>query len=69
MRLTATAVVLAFSVLSLLDAQIDSAALGGLEWRSIGPAATGGRIADMAVVKDARPPDEHLRRHHIGRNF
>ncbi len=35
----------------LLNAQIDRAALSGLEWRSIGPAATGGRIADLAVVK------------------
>src|SRR5579885_3841104 len=34
-----------------LAAQVSSSTLNGLEWRSIGPAATGGRIADLAVVK------------------
>jgi photosystem II stability/assembly factor-like uncharacterized protein len=34
-----------------LRAQVDPGSLHGLEWRSIGPAATGGRIADLAVVK------------------
>jgi photosystem II stability/assembly factor-like uncharacterized protein len=47
MRLTITALTLTFS----LSAQINPTMLRGLEWRSIGPAATGGRIADLAVVK------------------
>src|SRR5215469_12998272 len=49
MRLAALAI--ASSILIPVHAQINSAMLGGLEWRSIGPAATGGRIADLAVVK------------------
>ncbi|HEY1339950.1 MAG TPA: hypothetical protein VGF59_20700 [Bryobacteraceae bacterium] len=32
--------------------------LTSLEWRSIGPAATGGRIADLAVARVAGKPDE-----------
>ncbi len=47
MRLAATAVAVTFSAF----AQIPASALSGLEWRAIGPAATGGRIADLAVVK------------------
>ena len=31
--------------------RIDSAAIGGLEWRPIGPAIMGGRVADLAVVE------------------
>ena len=31
--------------------QISTEMLTGLEWRGIGPAATGGRIADLAIVK------------------
>ncbi|MBZ5605537.1 MAG: hypothetical protein LAO79_24835, partial [Acidobacteriia bacterium] len=48
MRLGALAAVL---LLPNVNAQIQTSALSGLEWRSIGPAATGGRIADLAVVK------------------
>jgi len=33
------------------DTIVDPAILGGLQWRSIGPAATGGRIADFAIAK------------------
>ena len=33
------------------DTVVAPALLGGLQWRSIGPAATGGRIADLAVSK------------------
>jgi photosystem II stability/assembly factor-like uncharacterized protein len=51
MRLAAWTLAVTFSILSPMGAQITSATLGGLEWRSIGPAATGGRIADLAVVK------------------
>ncbi len=51
MRLALAVVALALSTASYIPAQISSATLGGLEWRSIGPAATGGRIADLAVVK------------------
>src|SRR5262249_29126964 len=40
-----------------LNAQIDRATLSGFEWRSIGPAATGGRIADLAVVKTSGQAD------------
>src|SRR5579864_8358451 len=47
MRLAAAFVVATFSI----HAQINPTALSGLEWRSIGPAATGGRIADLAIVK------------------
>lgn len=32
--------------------------LNGLQWRSIGPAATGGRISDIAVVRNAARPAE-----------
>jgi len=38
------------------DAVVPPAMLGGLQWRSIGPAATGGRIADLAVSKVAGQP-------------
>ena len=51
MRFAAAALFLAFSILPRAHAQIPSATLDGLEWRGIGPAATGGRIADLAVVK------------------
>jgi photosystem II stability/assembly factor-like uncharacterized protein len=44
-------------MLPLLHAQIDPATLKGLEWRGIGPAATGGRIADLAVVKSPGQAD------------
>jgi photosystem II stability/assembly factor-like uncharacterized protein len=50
MRLLAT-IVAGFLLFPNIEAQINSANLGGLEWRSIGPAATGGRIADLAIVK------------------
>ena len=55
MRFAVAAV--ALSILSPLNAQIPSATLSGLEWRSIGPAATGGRIADLAVVKSPEKAD------------
>ena len=48
---------LSLFMLPLLDAQIDPATLKGLEWRGIGPAATGGRIADLAVVKSPGQAD------------
>ena len=35
---------------------VTPALLNGLAWRSIGPAATGGRIADLAVAKTAGDP-------------
>src|SRR5580658_3014540 len=42
-----------FSITSAAFAQtvVNPPILKGLEWRSIGPAATGGRIADLAVTK------------------
>src|SRR5580698_684304 len=57
MRLAAISLFVSFSFVPRIDAQIDSAMLGGLEWRSIGPAATGGRIADLAVVKSPGQAD------------
>ncbi len=56
MRLALTAVAVTFSILSHADAQVNHATLN-LEWRSIGPAATGGRIADLAVVKSPGQAD------------
>jgi photosystem II stability/assembly factor-like uncharacterized protein len=56
MRLAVTATAVAFSLLSHVEAQVTPAALN-LEWRSIGPAATGGRIADLAVVQSPRQAD------------
>ena len=38
-------------------ATIDRALLGGLRWRSIGPANTGGRIDDFAVARVPGQPD------------
>jgi hypothetical protein len=52
MRLALTAVAVTFSILSHVDAQVNHATLN-LEWRSIGPAATGGRIADLALVQSS----------------
>ncbi|MDR3699230.1 MAG: hypothetical protein P4L56_06310 [Candidatus Sulfopaludibacter sp.] len=43
--------------LALTAQTVSPALLGGLQWRSIGPAATGGRIADIAL---ARVPGEPL---------
>src|SRR5215471_11352557 len=37
--------------------RLDSALLGGLRWRSIGPAATGGRVDDFAVARIPGAPD------------
>jgi len=37
--------------------QVSPAALDGLAWRSIGPAATGGRIADFAVAEVPGEPE------------
>src|SRR5580698_3521030 len=54
MRIAAAA---ALTILSTANAQINSATFNGLEWRSIGPAATGGRIADLAVVKSPGQAD------------
>src|SRR6202050_5299352 len=56
MRLAVTAIAVAFSMLSHVDAQVNRAALS-LEWRSIGPAAPGGRIADLAVVQSPGQAD------------
>src|ERR1700722_20323399 len=56
MRLALTAVAVTFSILSHVDAQVNHGAFN-LEWRSIGPAATGGRIADLAVVKSPAQAD------------
>jgi photosystem II stability/assembly factor-like uncharacterized protein len=56
MRL-ALAVAVALSMSPRGHAQISTAMLGGLEWRSIGPAATGGRIADLSVVKSPGQAD------------
>src|SRR3984957_7679288 len=53
MRIAVIAVAVSFSV----SAQINPATLKGLEWRGIGPAATGGRIADLAVVQSAGQAD------------
>jgi photosystem II stability/assembly factor-like uncharacterized protein len=57
MRIAVYAVAVSFSILFSLGAQTNSTAFTGLEWRSIGPAATGGRIADLAVVKAAGQAD------------
>jgi len=62
MRIALSAVAIAFSMLSSVSGQgnppaINPATLNGLEWRGIGPAATGGRIADLAVVKSAGQAD------------
>ncbi len=57
MRLAVYALAFSLSMLSSVYAQINPAALTGLEWRSIGPAATGGRIADLAIVKSAGQAD------------
>src|SRR5215831_11323914 len=38
-------------------AAVDPAVLGTLRWRSIGPAATGGRIDDIAVARVPGQPD------------
>jgi len=57
MRLAATAVAVAFSAFAQVPSEIPTGVLHGLEWRSIGPAATGGRIADLAVVKAPNQAD------------
>ncbi len=49
--------VIALALIFPVFAQIDPATLHGLEWRGIGPAATGGRIADLAVVKSPGQAD------------
>ncbi len=38
--------------------QVNPALLDGLQWRSIGPAATGGRIADLAIAKTPGQADQ-----------
>ena len=44
-------------MVSLLSGQsVAPALLGGLEWRGIGPASTGGRIADLAIAKTPGQP-------------
>src|ERR1700722_7917959 len=57
MRFSVLAVAFSFSMLFHVSAQVDPAMLNGLEWRGIGPAATGGRIADLAVVKSPGQAD------------
>ncbi|SPE34078.1 Glycosyl hydrolase (fragment) [Candidatus Sulfopaludibacter sp. SbA3] len=42
--------------ITLAAQTVSPALLGGLQWRSIGPAATGGRIADIAVAKAPGEP-------------
>lgn len=37
-------------------AQVPAGAVAGLEWRSIGPATTGGRIADITAAKSPGQP-------------
>lgn len=37
--------------------QVPAAAVAGLQWRSIGPASTGGRIADFAVAETPGQPE------------
>lgn len=56
MRLILATIAATISI-SLINAQMTPAALSGLEWRSIGPAATGGRISDLAVVKSPGQAD------------
>src|SRR6202050_4119208 len=56
MRLAVTAIAVSFSILSHVDAQVNHTGLN-LEWRSIGPAATGGRIADLAGGKSPGQAD------------
>jgi len=41
-----------------LFGQVNPAMLEGLQWRSIGPAATGGRIADLAIAKTPGQADQ-----------
>jgi photosystem II stability/assembly factor-like uncharacterized protein len=57
MRIAVSALAVTLLTLSHVDAQISPLPLNGLEWRGIGPAATGGRIADLAVVKAAGQAD------------
>ncbi len=57
MRFAVLAVAFTFSMLFRVSAQINPATLNGLEWRGIGPAATGGRIADLAVTKSPGQAD------------
>ena len=52
------AVAAAFLALAQTSAPITPNLLNGLEWRGIGPAATGGRIADLAVSKVPGQPAE-----------
>ena len=45
-------------VLAQAPVTLSSAMLNGLKWRSVGPAATGGRIADLAVSQVPGKPEE-----------
>src|SRR5262249_29476086 len=45
-------------VLAQTPAPITRSMFNGLQWRSIGPAATGGRIADLAVSQTPGRPEE-----------
>jgi photosystem II stability/assembly factor-like uncharacterized protein len=47
-----------YPVAAQAPAILSPAMLNGLYWRSIGPAATGGRIADLAVSQVPGKPDE-----------
>ncbi|HUX66035.1 MAG TPA: hypothetical protein VMV31_00945 [Terriglobales bacterium] len=49
--------VLAFLGAAVAAQAVPAAAVAGLAWRSIGPAATGGRIADVAVAQPAGGPE------------
>jgi len=57
MRFTALLLAI-FPALAQAPAVLSPAMLNGLQWRSIGPAATGGRIADLAVSQVPGKPDE-----------
>src|SRR5260221_62346 len=60
-RFAAVVIAFAFSALAQTTAPSMSVApslLNGLQWRGIGPAATGGRIADIAVAKVPGAPSE-----------
>jgi photosystem II stability/assembly factor-like uncharacterized protein len=52
------AVAAAFPAIAQTPAPITADLLNGLEWRGIGPAATGGRIADLAISKVPGQPAE-----------
>jgi photosystem II stability/assembly factor-like uncharacterized protein len=54
LRFAAALFLLACTCVSGQTPEVSTALLGNLDWRGIGPAATGGRIADIAVSKSGR---------------